>query len=234
MGAHTKVSVIERAGLDQDAELIKAAAAVAAKPSPRCTPLKDEAVVLRSDAELWPKSLGAPRPIRGEMRAALRRLSRFFFRKVKECEEDLQEVEARAEAYARACDGKKVLETHAETLRKEIAKIENEWKAAIEKDVAAAPSLPAKKPPAEAGRRTTVAPVQVLGETWHCAVVRAEQDDGEGAKSIVQHFGPLRPDTAAASEDLQLLSVAVSKRVASGCEEEPATSKKRKIAKDAD
>lgn len=233
-----KSAVIERMDASLDTASITAAAAEAAKPPPRSTPLKDEAVLLRSDTEIWPKLLGDPRPMRGQMRNALRRLARSYHRKVKECEEDLKEVEKRIEAFARACDGKKTLQTHAETLRKEIAKIEQEWKAAIEKDIPGAGSLPLGKPSSSKGRGT-VAPVQVLGEAWHCAVIRAEHDDGEGGKSMVQHFGPLRADTAAASEDLQSLSKAMSNKA--GCQEpepepeepeEPAT-KKRRTAKEA-
>merc|ERR1740130_154917 len=176
--ARPKTGVIERA---YDAESIKAAAVQAvqaAKPAPRCTPLKDEAVVLRSDVELWPKLLGAPKPIKGEMRAALRRLSRLYFRKVKECEEDLKEVEDRIESFGRACDGKKVMQGHADVLRKEIGKVEQEWKAAIEKDIAGLDAVAAPKPRSVAVSGISVAPVQVLGEAWHCAVVRSVQDDG--------------------------------------------------------
>jgi hypothetical protein len=227
-----KSSVVERTSADYDVASIKAAAVEAAKPPPRSTPLKDEAVVLRSDVELWPKLLGAPKPIKGEMRNALRRLGRFYFRKVKECEEDLKEVEERVESYARACDAKKTFQSHAEALRKEITKVEQEWKAAIEKDIPGLDGLPSRKPPSAAGGGT-VAPVQVYGQPWHCAVIRTQQDDGEGGKSTVQHFGPLRAENAEAAGDLKLLSEAVLKRSSTERPEEPlASAKKRRIAKE--
>jgi len=227
---HTKTSVIERTTLEQDGESIKAAVAAAAKPSPRCTPLKDECVVLRSDKELWPKQLGEPRPIKHEMRVALRRASRVYFRKVKECEDDLKEVEERVASFARACDGKKILQGHADALRKEITKIEEEWKAAIEKDIAGLDALPLAKKSRKSGSGI-VAPVQVLGEAWHCAMIRTEQISNDSGKTFVQHFGPLRAEAAVASEDLKALSEAVSKRAASGIiDEDSPTMKKSKRA----
>ena len=40
----------------------------------------------------------------------------------------MKDVEKHLEGYARACDGKRVMEGHAEALRKEISKIEGDWK----------------------------------------------------------------------------------------------------------
>jgi len=223
---NANVVVVER-------KVSNTAKAAPAKPT-RCLSSKQEPVVFRSDSDLWPNPLGSPRPINMEMRRALRRLAKYYGCKLQECKVDLQEVEKRIEAFATACPGRKLLETHADTLRKERDSVEKKWTALVQKEIGNSPVCSAAVPsPCSANAR--IAPVQVLGELWHCATLLVEEDSGDD-----WCLGPLRAEARLAAEDLQLMKNRTvfgktkrGKRKNGDGEGGPAA-KKQQVARDAD
>jgi hypothetical protein len=217
-----KVIVVER-------DTATVAKAAPAKP-PRSSSLDQETAVLRSDSDLWPKSVGAPRPITMDTRRALQRLWQYYGKKVQECTKDLLEIEAKIKAFG-ASQSKKLLETHAEALRKEQASVEKQWTASVEKAVAKLP------PHATTSANTAVvhghvAPVQVLGQPWHCATLRSDKDSDE------LYLGPFRPQADAAAEDLermaQLCGKSPSKKIKSSSAGNEPAAKKLRTSSDAD
>jgi len=201
-GGGTKVLVVERG--------TTTTAKAAPTKAPRPLLLYQELVVLRSDSELWPKGLGGPRPITMEKRRALRRLAKYYGRRVRECSVDVRDVDARIKGFAVACQGKKQLETQADMLRKELAEVEKKWVALVEKEVSAVPP-PATSVHHSSSAKACVAPVQVMGEDWHCATMLVEAG-GEADWCL----GPLRPDAAGAADDLHKMSEACDSRKRKG------------------
>jgi len=196
----------------------------------RSSPFQKQAVVFRSDVDLWPKALGAPRPITADTRGSLQRLAKYYGSKVRESQADLHQVEEKVASFAVACQGRKLLESHADTLRKELAKAEQQWLTKVEKAIAKIPaiSMPARDPPGSPAR---VAPVQVLGEPWHCATLCLEEDSDEEWL-----LGPLRREAEVAANDLGLMTEACKKRKCgekkgkSGCTEGVLANKKQRTA----
>merc|ERR1712166_1729695 len=130
--------------------------------------------MLRSDSELWPNCFDQ-RPITSEIRQSLRRLGRYYGRKVRQCEEDLRIVEARSQAVAIACQSsQKLLEAHADTLRKELVKLDRQWTAVVEKAISKTTPSYSITEPSPCVANGNVAPVQVLGEPFYCATLLVE------------------------------------------------------------
>merc|ERR1711865_209944 len=115
------------------------------------------------------------------------------------------DVEGRIKDFEIACQGKKQLETYADSLRKELAKVEEKWVALVDKAVANLPE-PSAVSPGPCSGNGKVAPVQVLGEEWHCATLQLEEDSGDE-----WYLGPLRSEAAKAAEDLRVMSNACAK-----------------------
>lgn len=77
------------------------------EPGSDAVSASDDAVVFRSDTELWPPELQPPKPMKRHLRLQLRRLYRDHGCRVKECLEDLKEVKAKAESFTRSCAAQK-------------------------------------------------------------------------------------------------------------------------------
>lgn len=210
LGGRKKVIVVERAQEESTSakEVVAGEAASQARVRQR-SPSRPR--VYRSDTQLWPEALGAPRPIRTSLRAKLRRLERHFGVQVRDSEADIKEAIDRADGFARACDSSKALRAHAEALRKEVAKVQKEWAKAVEKLLAteaAADGSGGGEGVAEApGSVIDVLPVQVRGNRLYCASLRL-RDVGaaEGATSAAErgrHLGPLRNNASEAAQDAQ-------------------------------
>jgi len=154
------------------------------------------AVVYRSDVELWPEELGAPRPLVTAARMKLRRLHGFFGKTVHESEQDLKQVTEHAETFKRACPTQKELHQHADHLRKEVAKAKKEWVKAA-KDALAAEGVDVATPIGALGQGLSrmdpdgtrpvpvegLHPAQVNGDRWYCAVLRTPFGTGSHASS---------------------------------------------------
>jgi len=184
---------------------------------PRGPSLKVEAVVFRSDESLWPKAQGPPRPLTSEQRVTLRRLANNFKRKIDQCEQDLKEVEVRVESFQRACESKKIMEAHADSLRKEAAKYEKGWQKAVEEAINGMEFSPVKKSQAsKLGARVT--PVQVLGKMWYCATLKPGNQNGEDTADGLasRRCGPLRADASSATEDLRKIEAALEHALENG------------------
>jgi hypothetical protein len=226
---NAKILVVDRKVTEKQAETVIKSAPARSRES---SLLKEGPLVLRSDSELWPKSLGDPRPITMETRRALQKLAKYYGRKVLECEKDLQEVGIRMKSSSNAGPNRKLLETHSEAVKKELDSLRKKWIDLVEKVTA---NVPAPEKPARLASKVQahVAPVQVLGETWHCATLVAAEDSDEE-----WYLGPLRCEANKANEDLQLMLEACQKprrgkSSTTGDSASPAV-KKLKSSRDAD
>merc|ERR1719183_151964 len=121
-----------------------------------------------------------------------------------ESEEELQKLAKQSQMKAQASEERKVLETRVEVLRKEVTKTQGEFVAlsCLLQDAPAASVSNMSTPTDGPG---SVTPVVVLGQTWHCAVLRVDEEDNKGSKVVRHHLGPLRSDADSAARDLQLL-----------------------------
>jgi len=231
-GGKKKVFLLEHAEVTEVPETV---AHDAAQPGADAEAAPSE-VVFRSDAEIWPEEYHPPKPIGRTTRLALRRLYVCHGKKVKECEEDLKEVTAKAATFGRACPAQKELLQYAEDLKKEMQKAKKEWSAAVKKELSGSAALspgghsPAKSDASKSAgaRQGSVMPVQVRGGRWFCAMLGSLGGGDEGNRQC----GPLRPTEQEASADLQqMLQAKVTKRKASDSTEAPAPKKGRAKAK---
>lgn len=231
-GGKKKVFLLEHAEVTE----VETVAHDAAQPGADAEAAPPE-VVFRSDAEIWPEEYHPPKPIGRTTRLALRRLFVCHGKKVKECEEDLKEVTAKAATFGRACPAQKELLQYAEDLKKEMQKAKKEWSAAVKKELSGSAALspgghsPAKSDASKSAgaRQGSVMPVQVRGGRWFCAMLGSLGGGDEGGN---RQCGPLRPTEQEASEDLQqMLQAKVTKRKASDSAEAPAPKKGRAKAK---
>lgn len=175
-------------------------------------------LVLRSDLEIWPEELRPPRPLGKDLRVKLRRLFSFYGVKLNECEEDVKQLQEKADAGAK---GKKDLLQYVETLKKEMQKVKKEWtnaaKAVVEKMPAAffpsktKQASPEPEPEPEQHAGGSVMPVQVRGSRWFCASLGGRSSEPDAADeeqrggSGMRHMGPLRSTREEACADLKQL-----------------------------
>lgn len=137
-----------------------------------------EPSLFRSDCDLWPKSMGDPRPVVSDTRRRLRKLSLDYGPRLRKLDEDIQDATERADSYARACPGSKALRDQADALQKQAAKVQKEWAKAVDDVVAKAePGATGHAPPLTPARgdaEGNVEPCQVRGGRWYCAALKAE------------------------------------------------------------
>eukprot|EP00930_Biecheleria_cincta_P084280 TRINITY_DN73772_c0_g1_i1.p1 TRINITY_DN73772_c0_g1~~TRINITY_DN73772_c0_g1_i1.p1 ORF type:complete len:599 (-),score=144.44 TRINITY_DN73772_c0_g1_i1:47-1843(-) len=175
-------------------------------------------LVLRSDMEIWPEELRPPRPLGKDLRVELRRLFSFYGVKLNECEEDVKQLQEKADAGAK---GKKELLAYVDTLKKEMQKLKKEWTSAAKAVLVKLPaaSFPAKskqaspepEPEPEQHIGGSIMPVQVRGSRWFCASLGgrslepdAAEEEQRGGTGL-RHMGPLRSTREEASADLKQL-----------------------------
>lgn len=185
--------------------------------------VKPSKFIFRSDDEIWPEALRPPQPLDSVMRLKLRRISGNFGVKTRECEEDLAEVVERASSFGRACPAQKELLHYADTLRKEVQRLQKEWaeavKAAIKDSVPTPSSSSTVAPEVTQGTSSSgVMPVQVRGCRWYCAMLGAADSSSgpseeSGSSTFLRHLGPLRLSQKDADSDLvKMKAQAVEKK----------------------
>eukprot|EP00440_Ansanella_granifera_P017678 gb/GFBE01019203.1/.p1 GENE.gb/GFBE01019203.1/~~gb/GFBE01019203.1/.p1 ORF type:complete len:579 (+),score=135.15 gb/GFBE01019203.1/:1-1737(+) len=200
-----KVIMVERS-VEDAAAAADAVGKDASLPGSEGTTISEPAPaerVFRSDGEIWPEELGAPKPIGKDLRVKLRRLYSFYGLKVKECEEDIKELTDKASGFGRACPAQKELLEYAEKLRKELQKVKKEWGAAAKATLDPAKAAEAPPAPAKRSDEGSIMPVQVRGSRWFCATaagVVAEDESGGPASRLI---GPLRLKKDEAEADLK-------------------------------
>ncbi|CAK9110908.1 Uncharacterized protein SCF082_LOCUS51502 [Durusdinium trenchii] len=103
----------------------------AEQPGASASSAPDLPAVFRSDHEIWPEDFHPPKPIKKAMRLKLRRLFVRHGAKMKECEEDIKELQDKASTFGRACPAQKELLQYADALRKEAQKAKKTWADAV-------------------------------------------------------------------------------------------------------
>lgn len=197
-----KVAVVERRRVEEVPPA--ASLAAVAERSPRLP--RPTMALYRSDGELWPEGAGPSRPVTTAVRERLRQLQVRWGQRVREAEEDLQEVEEQANSYQRACTAQRELKEYAEQLRKEMTRVNSKWAGEVKALVAEAEvSIGDTGATATGISEAGVYPVQVDGQRWYCAASGEGAACAEGAADSGpgRRVGPVRRTAAEAVADLK-------------------------------
>eukprot|EP00933_Yihiella_yeosuensis_P012922 TRINITY_DN12234_c0_g1_i1.p1 TRINITY_DN12234_c0_g1~~TRINITY_DN12234_c0_g1_i1.p1 ORF type:complete len:611 (+),score=161.97 TRINITY_DN12234_c0_g1_i1:57-1889(+) len=201
-GGTKKVLVVERKDDSLAAADPAARIARGVEPGGGSVPALSGKLVLRSDLEIWPQALRPPKPLTADLRYQMRRIFRNFGNKTRECEEDLAEIQEKVDGYGRACPAQKELQQYADTLKKEMQKMQKEWAEEVKKKLGDELSkLEKQVEKAITGSSAGgIVPVQVRGARWFCASLGGSSDaDGDPTSKAL---GPLRSSEKEAQLDL--------------------------------
>jgi len=163
-----------------------------------------DAVVFRSDKDLWPEGT-VPRPLVRSARAKLRGLHDVYGIRLRECHQDLSDVEEKAATFVRLCPSKQQLLDYAAEIKKEIHDANKEWSAKVHELCAALEGGNATTDqPEESVNCDSFIPVQVRGDRWYCASLptTCSQEVADGER-LRRHLGPLRATADEALQDVR-------------------------------
>jgi len=163
-----------------------------------------DAVVFRSDKDLWPEGT-VSRPLVRSARAKLRGLHDVYGIRLRECHQDLSDVEEKAATFVRLCPSKQQLLDYAAEIKKEIHDANKEWSAKVHELCAALEGGNATTDqPEESANCDSFIPVQVRGDRWYCASLptTCSQEVADGER-LRRHLGPLRATADEALQDVR-------------------------------